>query len=433
MSLIDRLFGRGPAGAAPMPRIEPAPPAAMAAETSGTLAPQPWMTEVGWRDIGGRSRVKTLPPVNPTAAQRHATVFACCSVIAGDLSKVPLHLYQRDARGREARVREHALNYLLNVESVPGVAACVTRLSLIYAFALRGNAFAYAPRDGAGEVTLVETVRGQQPMILAAGRDRFYDFEDGEGVRRRVPHRHMVHLRYLAEDGWTGRSPIEVAAESVGIALAGQEAAARTSSGAWVRAVIKMADTFDDDEEYQRRARRIADSLRNPEMEGFPVMGSDDGVEKLDLSASDQQLLESRKFDALQLCAIYRMPPSKVQSLEHGVKANVEQQAIDYLTDCLLHWGTAVEGQLGLSLLTPGEREAGLFLRHDFDALLRTTTKERYEAHARAVGGPWKTVNESRVQEGLDEIEGGDVLYPPPNQNGTERQGNAAPAEGSNG
>ncbi|SNT29084.1 hypothetical protein SAMN05421763_1097 [[Luteovulum] sphaeroides subsp. megalophilum] len=79
------------------------------------------------------------------------------------------------------------------------------------------------PGHGAGELELIDLVRQSGCSVLRAGRDRFYDFEDGAGLRRRAPARAMIHLRYMAEDGWTGRSPLEVAAESVGLALAGQE------------------------------------------------------------------------------------------------------------------------------------------------------------------------------------------------------------------
>lgn len=431
MSVIGRIIGLGRAPQPPAVRVLPAPPAAIPATVAAvgtTATPDQWAREIGWTPLGGgRSRVASLPPVTPLTAQRHATVFACCSVIAGDHAKVPLHLYQRGKSGRVERVRDHALPYLLNVESVPGVAASATRLALVYAFALRGNGYAYAPRDGGGEVMLIEAVKGQNPAILTAGRDRFYDFEDGEGIRRRAPARAMVHLRYMADDGWAGRSPIEYAAESVGIALAGQEAAARTASGAWVRAAIMLADDFQSEEAREQAGKRLAERLRNPELDGFPLLGENDKIEKLDLSASDQQLLESRKFDRAQICAIYRVPPSKVQSLEQGVRANVEQQALDYLTDCLSHWAAQVEAQMGLALLTPAERQAGLFLRHDFDALLRTTTKERYDALARAVGGPFMTPNEARAIEDLPDLDSGKVLYPPPNQNGTENA--AAPAK----
>jgi HK97 family phage portal protein len=413
MTLLDRLMGRG-AAPAPLPRVEPV---VMAADTSGVSNPSGWMQDIGWTNVmgGTRSRVKSLPVVSALSAQKHATVFACCSVIAGDLAKVPLHVYQRNATGAETIVRDHAASYLLNVESVEGVAAAVTRLALVYAFALRGNGYAYAPRDGAGELELIEVVKGQSPAIMRNGRARFYQFEDGAQVQRMVPGRHMIHMRYMSDDGWTGRSPLEIAAESIGIAMAGQEAAARAASGTFVRAIIKLADNYQSDEAEEQAAKRIANALRNPDLEGFPVMQHNEGIERLDLSASDQQLLQSRKFDVTQICAGYRMPPVKVQFMENGVRANVEQQSIDYLTDCLTHWAVQAEGQLGMALLTPAEREAGLFLRHDLDALMRATTKDRYDAYQRAVGGPIMVPNEARAIEGLGPIAGGDVLYPPPN------------------
>jgi HK97 family phage portal protein len=425
MSLMQRLLGRAALTPAPA-RVEPAPPAAgpvaMSASVVGVNG-RGWTDQAGWTTLGGRSRVRTLPPVSPVGAQRHAIIFACCSNIAGDLSKVPVEVCQRQPDGRLTKVLLHPLTYLLNIEAAPGVAASVARQALTYAFALRGNGFAYAPRDGGGEVMMIEPVRGQLPAILRNGRDRFYDFEDGAEQRQRVPHRAMVHLRYLAEDGWTGRSPIEVAAESVGIALAGQEAAARNASGAQLRGLIQLPDDFVDDEAHEREAKRIAEALRNPELEGYPVVRSGSKFEKLDLSASDQQLLEGRKFDATLLCAIYRMPPSKVQQKEHGVKANVEQEAMDYLQDCLSHWGSLVEDQLAISLLTPGERESGLCLRHNFDELLRPTRRELGEVAVRETGGPVRTINEGRRILNLDPLPDGDRMYPPTNQNGTEDKG----------
>lgn len=411
MSIMARLFGGGVA--APASRVEPpvrsSDPAVAA---SGTSEPKGWLADIGW---GGQSRVKTLPRVSASIAQRHATVFACCNVIAGDLSKIPLKLYRRRSHGREERIRDHPAAYLLNIESSPGVPAAVTRLALAYVFALRGNAFAYAPRDGAGELQLIETISPDGVSILRNGRERFYDFEDGAETLRRAPSRSMLHLRYMAIDGWTGRSPLEVASESVSIALAGQESAARTVSGSFLRAYIKMEDVYESEEAYKRNQRRVKHAIEDPESNGFPVLGANDEIHRLDLTAADQELLASRRFDREQLASIYRVPPTKLQILEHGVKANAEQSAIDYLTDCLLHWGKQLEDQYALSLLTERERREGYFFRHDFDTLLRPTTKERYEALAKAVGGPFISPNEARRKEGWDDKDGGDALYPPPN------------------
>lgn len=417
MSIITRIFGgnSAPQMREVAPHIRAEPPVrsvACADGPVGTASATSWMAEAGWN---GQSRVRTLPRVSATIAQKHATVFACCNIIAGDLSKIPLKLYRRRNDGMEERLRDHPAAYLLNVESSPGVPAAVTRLVLGYTFALRGNAYAYAPRDGSGELELIEAIGPDAVSVLRNGRARFYDFEDGAGTLRRAPSRSMLHLRYMALDGWTGRSPLEVASESVGVALAGQEAAARTASGTLLRAYIKMEDSYEDEEAYRRNGRRVRAAIDDPESNGMPILGASDEIKRLDLSAADQELLASRRFDREQLASIYRVPMPKLQILENGVKANAEQAAIDYLTDCLLHWGKQLEDQYAMSLLSERERRSGFFFRHDFDTLLRPTTKERYEALGKAVGGPFVSPNEARRKEGWAPIEGGDALYPPPN------------------
>ncbi|NHB85212.1 phage portal protein [Tessaracoccus sp. HDW20] len=44
---------------------------------------------------------------------------------------------------------------------------------------------------------------------------------------------------------------------------------------------------------------------------------------------------------------------------------------------------------------------AGYDARFNVDALLRSDTTTRYEAHNLAIGGGWKTVDEVRADEGL--------------------------------
>ena len=420
MMVLGMEITRAGASVPSQARVEPPVMAAAAAETSGTATPQPWMTEIGW---GGGAKISAkLPRVTPQRAEQHGTVFACCNNIAGDLAKVPLKLWQRQADGQEVRVREHSANYLLNVEASPGVPAKIMRFALVYAWALRGNGYAFGPRDGAGELEMIELVDQDACTLLKAGRDRFYDFTDGAGLTRRVASRSMVHLRYMALDGWAGRSPLQVAAETVGLAFAGQESAARSVSGAHAKAFMKLGDHYEDDEARTRNARRLKEHLTNPQSDGIPVLGPDDDIKSLDLTAADQELLASRKFDREQLAAIYRMPPSKLQMLEYGVKANGEQQAIDYLTDCLFHWSGMAEQTMAMAVLTRREREQGLFLRHDFDALLQPTIKERNEALSKAIGGPFQTPNEGRKKIGLPPVEGGDKLNPAPNMTRDDSQ-----------
>ncbi|WP_419555494.1 phage portal protein [Pseudaestuariivita rosea] len=368
--------------------------------------------------------MRGLPRVSAELAERHATVFACCNIIAGDLSKVPLKVYERKAGGEEVRVREHPLEYLLNVECGAGMSAKVLRFVLVYALALRGNSYAYAPRDGGGEIEMIELVPQSSVGLLKTDRVRFYDFVDGADIPRRVPARAMVHLRYLPQDGWRGRSPIQVASDSVALALAGQQAAGRTAQGGTFKAVIKLEETYEDEEARVRNAQRVREALLNPEAAGFPVLSATEDIKSLDISAADQELLASRKMDREQIAAMYRMPPSKLQMLEYGVKANGEQQAIDYRTDCLLHWADQVEAQANLTLLTERERrERGLFFRHDFGRLMQPTVRDQYEALVLATGGPIMSPNTAQQIANLPITPGDDTLNPPPNMTRSETAG----------
>ncbi|MCG7626161.1 phage portal protein [Epibacterium sp. Ofav1-8] len=424
MKFLGLEISRAGASVPAQARVEPPVLAAAAeAETSGTATPQQWITEIGWG--GGPKLSAKLPRVTPQRGEQHGTIFACCNNIAGDLSKVPLKLWQRQSDGQEVRVREHPANYLLNVEASPGVPAKIMRFALVYAWALRGNGYAFGPRDGGGELEMIELVDQDGCTPLRAGRDRFYDFTDGAGELRRVASRSMVHLRYMALDGWTGRSPLQVAAETVGLAFAAQESAVRSVSGAHSKAYLKLGEHYGDEKTLERNARRIKNTLLNQGSDGIPILGPDEDIKSLDLTAADQELLQSRKFDREQLAAIYRMPPSKLQMLEYGVKANGEQQAIDYLTDCLFHWSGLAEQTMAMAVLTRREREAEFFLRHDFDALLQPTIKERNEALHKAVGGPIMTPDEARKKIGLPTVEGGDKLNPAPNMTRDDSAGKA--------
>lgn len=424
MSLLQRIIGPRPkavAAQAAAPRMEPALSRSSVRASGAIDNPTTFFdlfSQRGW-NTGGTSRVQSLPPVSPDLAQRHATVFACCNTIAGDESKLPLVVMEENRRGNFVPVSQHPANYLLNVEAAPGVPSMVARFALTYAFCLRGNSFAFAPRDAAGELMMIESLLPDAVAVQRAGRARFYDFTDGEDRARRAPSRTMIHLRYMALDGWTGRSPISVAAESVGLALAGQEAAARAASGTQARAYVRMDDAYEDDEAWSRNAERIRTALNDEQARMVPVIPNGD-IKSLDMSAADQQLLESRKFDREQIAALYRVPPFKLGILEHGVKANGQQQAIDYRADCLSVWCGLVAAQAGLTLLTEDERRRGLYLAHDYSELLTPTTRELYESIAVAVGGPFMHWTEGRERANLGPIAEGLQPYPPANMTRSE-------------
>jgi hypothetical protein len=58
-------------------------------------------------------------------------------------------------------------------------------------------------------------------------------------------------------------------------------------------------------------------------------------------------------------------------------------------------------------------RGGRIFVAFDLSASMWGSIKEQTNALAESVGGPWKTPNEARADQGMGPIAGGDALYPP--------------------
>ncbi len=146
----------------------------------------------------------------------------------------------------------------------------------------------------------------------------------------------------------------------------------------------------------------------------------------------DAQFIETRKFQVIEIARLYRMPLHKINELERSTYSNIEQQSIEYVTDCLLPWIRRWEAAITRDLLQDDEE---YFVEFLVDGLLRGDLKTRYEAYALARQWGWKSVNEIRNTENDNDIgPAGDVYLEPLNMTpaGTEppaKPGTEAPPE----
>lgn len=101
------------------------------------------------------------------------------------------------------------------------------------------------------------------------------------------------------------------------------------------------------------------------------------------------------------------LPESVAVSTTSRTYANIESQRQDTITITLGQYTRPIEERLSM----PDVTRAGQEVRFDFAGFLRADTNTRFQTYAIALGGePFLTVNEVREREGLQPIEGGDVL-----------------------
>lgn len=342
---------------------------------------------------------------------RVSTVYACVRVLAEDVAKLPLILYRRRPGGGKERARDHPLYRVARSRANPRHTAFEFRETLQGHLGLRGNAYALVNRAG-----------GVVRELIPIHPDRVAVHGDGSGplsyvIRgsaREFTDREILHIRGLSTDGVYGLSPVSLARESIGLSVAMEQHGGRLfKNGAMPGGILRHPTVLSE-----TAAQNLKDSVESAVSgeNAHRLLLLEEGTEWVGagLSNEDAQFLGSRAFQRTEICQFYRMPPHKVGILDKATFSNIEHQAIEYVVDCLMSWLERWTQRLDETLLTDEEREE-YFFEFLVDALLRGTTKERYEANRMAILDGWKTRNEVRVMENLNPAEGLDEFLEPLN------------------
>ena len=277
-------------------------------------------------------------------------------------------------------------------------------------------------------LALKNVVGGQIRELLPVHPDRFtirqtadyellFDVTADDGHVETYTRRQVFHLPGLTIDGPIGVSVIEYARQTIGNAMGGNRHA-----GTFFGNGMKPSGMFRHpgklkDETYRRLKDQLRDKTSGENSNETLII--EDGMEfsPVALNAKDSQFLESRNWEAVQLCAWYRMPPHKVGILDRATFSNIEHQDLEYTKDCLMPWGKRWEFAVNWQIIATNTIYAEL----NFDAQLRGDTLSRYTAYQLAAGGPapWMARNEVRRRENLEPLPGLDEILLPLNMTTT--------------
>lgn len=367
---------------------------------------QGWFTKL----LGGGAS-KAGVRVNADTAMAIAATYRCMMILSGTVGMLPLTLYRRVGDDDRERATSHPLYKLTKVSPNGRHTAFNWKRATQGNLSMRGNGFAEIVRNGKGVIESIEPIQAE---LVTVKRNRetgalFYDTP----WEANIPARRMLHLRGFSWDGEIGLSTIGLARETMGLALATEEAGAEAfSKGAVPPVLISVKGSPDKTQRQKYRDDWV--ELYRGDRYAPAVVGEMVKVEQLKLNLEDLQFLASRKFQVVEICRWWGVPPHKVYELDRATFSNIEHQGIEWLQDSmdpiLVNW----EQQLNMSLLTPAEQDEYYF-EFNRDALLRTDTKTRYETYklGREMGA--LSVDEIRGAENRSKVPGGNTYLEPMN------------------
>ena len=220
----------------------------------------------------------------------------------------------------------------------------------------------------------------------------------------------VLHIPGLGFDGLVGYSPIAMAKNAIGMAIACEEFGAKFfANGAAPSGVLEHPGTIKD----PSRVREAWQSQFGGSSNSGKVAVLEEGMKYTPISISPEQaqFLETRKFQINEIARIFRVPPHMVGDLEKSSFSNIEQQSLEFVKYTLDPWVIRWEQSIMRSLLTPEEKKT-YYAKFNLDGLLRGDYQSRMNGYAIGRQNGWMSANDIRELENLDRIpeeEGGDL------------------------
>ena len=353
--------------------------------------------------------------VDESTALKYLTVYACVSLIAGDVARLPLILYRKIPGGGKERLPDHPLYDLLHTAPNPETTSFHYRESGLVHSLLWGNHYAQIVRNRMGKIIGVWQLPnpGQVEVDRENGKI-IYRWRTDSGKEITAPRQDIFHVPGMGFNGLVGFSNIAIAREAIGMGLATEKYGALFfSEGTHPAGLLSLppgADLGDAENDYKNAIREQYAGLGKSHT--VMILQNGEEYKPLSMSMEDAQFLQTRDHQKVEICGFYHVPPHKIAL--HGQNSNynnLEQENSSYVDSCLMHWLVRWEQCISHQLLTEAERRGGLFVEFLVDGLLRGDSQARGDFYTKMFQVGAMSPNDIRDKENMNPISDGDEYF----------------------
>lgn len=334
---------------------------------------------------GGTSSGKR---VNERSAMQMTAVYACVRILAESIAGLPIHLYRYNDKGGKEKAFDHPLYRILHDEPNEEMSSFVFRETLMTHLLLWGNAYAQVIRNGKGEVVSLYPLMPNRMVVDRTDKGQLYyeythssdeaNTMKNETIRLRPEN--IMHIPGLGFDGLIGYSPIAMAKNSIGMAMACEEYGAKFfNNGAMPGGVLEHPGTVKDPEKIRESWHSAFGGSENANK--IAVLEEGMKYTPISISPEQAQFLETRKFQMEEIARIFRVPLHLINDLDKSSFNNIEIQSLEFVQYSLMPWIIRFESAMFRRLLNEEEKKR-YFVKMNADGLLRGDYKSRMEGYS---------------------------------------------------
>jgi HK97 family phage portal protein len=353
--------------------------------------------------------------VNADSALYSSAVVACVRVLAETLASLPLVVYKKRTDGGKDVATDHPLYNLLHDSPHPMLSSFDFRELVMGHLCLRGNAYSFKEQSASKIYSLTPLLPQNMAVEVApGGRSKLYKYNDGMGKIEEYSDAEIWHLKGLSTDGIIGLSPVSLAREAIGMALAAEDYGSRFfNNDARPGGILTMPGKITDDA--SKRLKSSFEEATTGQNRHRPVV-LEQGLDwkQVGLSQADSQFLETRKLQIEEIARIFRVPCILIgHSNSTSTFASAEQFMLSFVVHTIRPWCVRWEQSINLNLISKRDREAGYFAEFKLEALLRGDMAAQSASITSYITSKVITKNEARNLLNLNPVDEGNQFENP--------------------
>lgn len=361
------------------------------------------LASVGLDNVFGRSNNDAGQSVTVDTATCVPTVYRCINLLSTVIAGCPVQVF----RGAE---KESVKNPLLDIYNPDMTYTQFELWELVVTYLCTfGNAYVLKKRDVLNRIIDLKPI---YPGVVEVKLDRPGGHklflvkrlkEDGTIDPSKLPQvftdYEVMHVAGFGLDGLTGLSPIQLAAQSIGTALAADKLAAKFySSGSQLGGILKIKAPLRDQAQAEGiKGRWMSKNAGVAHAGDVAILDAETDFQSVTIPPDQLQFLESRRWQTNEIARMFGVPPHLVGDVEKSTSwgTGIEVQNVGLITYTASSYTKRIEQRITREIVAT----RGQVAEFDLTDLMRGSTMERYQALSVAVGGPWMSRNEARVSE----------------------------------
>lgn len=333
--------------------------------------------------------------ITETSSLAISTVYACVYKVASTLSSLSLCLYESDGVNR-VKLTAHPAYRAVSVSPNSEDTAFNFWESLVADALLRGSGYAVITRGAGGRVEELYCIPSEQVERKELNGKVMFKLADG----RVVASEDMLEVCNLYR-----MSPIRLHRENLGLARSAQDYGAQYFGNGG-----QMTGVLSTDQPLKNEQINVVQQSWNASSTnaGTKLMPFGFKYQRIGIPPEEAQFIQTRKFQAEEICRIFSVPPALVQLESQTTYNNVEQQNLMFARHTVLPWAKRIEQELNRKLLSGIEQPTHYF-KFELNDLFRGDMAARSAFFTQMLQNGVMSINEVRAQEELNPVAGGDV------------------------